>query len=204
VAENEDVGDASAELCRRIAEGDQLAEELLIGRLQPGLNLVLHRATHRDSELARELCQETLIIVLERLRTSGLHDPSALPAFAAQTARNLAIASRRKSRRRRTEPDTEALDRVQDIHQDQYSLLSSRRLGQLVRRLIAQLPTDRDRLVLTRFYLHEDDKGAICRDLRISGPTFDQALFRARKRFKQLIGAAGISRDALLDSELVE
>src|SRR5262249_31215791 len=82
------------ELCRRIKAGDRLAEAALVSRLQPGLRLVLRRATRGDVELAHELCQEALIIVLRRVRGSGLDDPAGLPAFAAQTARNLAIANR--------------------------------------------------------------------------------------------------------------
>lgn len=96
-------------LCVRIREGDTDAEAVLIARLQSGLRLVANRATGGDLELSRDVCQETLVILLRRLRTTGLDDPSGLEAFAAQTARNLVIAARRKVQRQRTAADSEAL-----------------------------------------------------------------------------------------------
>jgi RNA polymerase sigma-70 factor, ECF subfamily len=190
------------ELCSRIREGDQRAEAVLLTRLEPGLRLILRRATGGDRELTRELCQETLIIVLQRLRTSGLRDPTTLAGFAGQTARNLAIADQRKTRRRRTEADETAVDRAEAPARDQVDELATGRTGELVRRLLHQLPSDRDRLVLTRFYLNEEDKAAICHDLHLTEPSFNQILFRARNRFRELVDASGHAKDLLLTSEV--
>jgi RNA polymerase sigma-70 factor (ECF subfamily) len=189
------------ELCQRIQANDRKAEALLVGRLQPGLRLVLHRATGGDLELARELCQETLVIVIKRLRSTGLNDPSELTAFAAQTARNLAIAYRRKDARRRTQPDSEALDIAPDPNLGQPEQVAVGKLGPLVQRLLDQLPTDRDRSILKRFYLHEEDKAVICRDFSLTELAFNQVLFRARNRFRELLSDTGLKKEDLLDSE---
>jgi RNA polymerase sigma-70 factor, ECF subfamily len=189
------------ELCERIQASDRKAEGLLVERLQPGLRLILHRATGGDLELARELCQETLVILIKRLRTSGLREPSELTAFAAQTARNLAIAYRRKDARRRTDTDLEALDLAFDAGRSQPEQVGVGKLGPLVQRLLDQLPTERDRIVLKRFYLHEEEKEVICRDLCLSDLAFNQVLFRARNRFRELLDGAGLTKDDLLDSE---
>ena len=193
---------SAVQLCERIHASDHQAETLLVERLQPGLRLVLNRATGGDLELARELCQETLIVVIKRLRSSILRDPSELAAFAAQTARNLAIAHRRKDGRRRTQVDLDAVNMAFDPGRGQPEEVAVGKLGALVQRLLDQLPTERDRSVLKRFYLHEEDKDVICHDLSLSDLAFNQVLFRARNRFRELLSSAGLKKDDLLESEL--
>jgi RNA polymerase sigma-70 factor (ECF subfamily) len=188
-------------LCVRIRAGDFGAETLLITRLQSGLRLVANRAAGGDLELSRDVCQETLVILLRRLRTTGLDDPSGLEAFAAQTARNLVIAARRKNQRQRTATDSEALAFVPDPRPLVQEEEASGRLGVLVHRLLAELPGDRDRAILTRFYLKEHDKSEICRDLNLTDLGFNQVIFRARNRLRQLLIQAGIDKRDLLDSE---
>ena len=193
--------DSNRSLCARIRAGDSDAESVLIARLLSGLRLVAYRASGGDLELARDVCQEALVILLRRLRTTGLDDPSGLEAFAAQTARNLVIAARRKDQRQRTAAESEALEGVPDPRPLVPAEEASGRLGVLVKQLVAELPGDRDRTILTRFYLHEDDKSEICRDLNLTELGFNQVLFRARNRLRQLLVQAGIDKYDLLDSE---
>jgi RNA polymerase sigma-70 factor (ECF subfamily) len=193
--------DSNRALCARIRLGDTDAEAILIARLQSGLRLVANRASGGDIELSRDVCQEALVILLRRLRTTGLDDPSGLEAFAAQTARNLVIAARRKNVRQRTATDSEALDCLPDPRPPAPEQEASGRLGVLVQRLLAELPGDRDRAILTRFYLKEDDKSEICRDLNLTDLGFNQVIFRARNRLRRLLVQAGIDKQDLLDSE---
>jgi len=94
-----DSGPSDADLARQISEGRKDAEQALSRRYERGVIQILVRQTGSYA-IAQELCQETLIIVLKRLRSTGLQNPEKLSAFVAQTARNLAIAERRKQRRR--------------------------------------------------------------------------------------------------------
>lgn len=57
----------------------------------------------------------------------------------------------------------------------------------IVRRLIGELPTDRDRQLLLRFYVAEEEKERICSDLGLDSLHFNRVLFRARHRFKELL-----------------
>ncbi len=193
--------DGNSTLCARIRAGDTDAEAILIARLQSGLRLVANRASGGDWELSCDVCQETLVILLRRLRSTGLEDPSGLEAFAAQTARNLVIAARRKKHRQRTATDSEALDGLPDPRPLAQEEAASRRLGVLVQQLVAELPGDRDRAILTRFYLKEDEKAEICRDLNLTDMGFNQVIFRARNRLRQLLVQAGIDKRDLSDSE---
>jgi RNA polymerase sigma-70 factor (ECF subfamily) len=193
--------DSNRALCLRIRAGDTEAEAILIARLQSGLRLVANRASGGDFELSRDVCQEALVILILRLRTTGLEDPSGIEAFAAQTARNLVIAARRKNQRRRTVADSEALAWVPDPRPMAQQEEAAGRMGKLVRRLLAELPGDRDRVILTRFYLQEDDKSEICRDLNLTDLGFNQVIFRARNRLRELLEQAGVNKQDLLDSE---
>jgi RNA polymerase sigma-70 factor (ECF subfamily) len=192
--------DSNESLCSRIRGGDAEAEAELVARLQSGLRLVAHRAAGGDYELARDVCQEALVILLRRLRTTGLDNPTTLEAFAAQTARNLVIAARRKERRQRTNSDAEALGAAPDPGPLASEELTAGRLGILVRRLLDELPADRDRTILVRFYLNEDDKSEICRDLNLSELGFNQVIFRARNRLRRLLIEAGFDKQDVLDS----
>jgi RNA polymerase sigma factor (sigma-70 family) len=189
------------QLCERIYASDAKAESLLVERLQPGLRLILNRATGGDWELAHDLCQEALIIVIKRLRSSSLREPSELAAFAAQTARNLAIAYRRKDSRRRTQADLDTVNLAADPARSQSEEVAVSKLGFIVQGLLDQLPSERDRSVLRRFYLHEEDKDTICHDLSLSDLAFNQVLFRARNRFRELLSGAGLKKHDLLESE---
>jgi len=186
------------ELSRRIREGDVSAESELIRQFEPGLRVLLRRRTGGDHGLLQDLVQETLLVVLQRLRGIGIDDPHKLAAFAAQTARNLAIASLRKAERQKTDVDSEATDRNPDSGQSIDGKTADLEAALAVRALLRELPQPRDRLMLKRFYLDDDDKEIICRELDLTEAAFNQALSRARRRFRQILEERGFSKRDLL------
>ena len=177
-----------ATLVHRIHSGDRGAETMLVERFSRGL-LTYLRGLGCAPELAEDFHQESFRILLERLRGRGLEEPAGLPGFLRGTARNLYLADRRKSARRRTEGDEETLARASDPRTGQLHRVLDAEAAILVRQLIAELEIPRDRQILFRFYIAEDRKEAICRDLGLSGRHFDRVLFRARKRFRELLEA---------------
>ncbi len=188
------------ELSRRIREGDVTAESELIRQFEPGLRVILRRRTGGDHGLLQDLVQETLLIILQRLRGGGIDDPHRLAAFAAQTARNLAIASLRKAERQRTDIDSEATERNPDPKVVVEAQASDHEAALAVRALLRELPHPRDRLMLKRFYLDDDDKALICSELNLTEAAFNQALSRARRRFRQILEERGFSKRDLLSA----
>jgi RNA polymerase sigma-70 factor (ECF subfamily) len=182
-----DEGEVAAGLVRRIAAGDTAAEAQLVARYSRGVFYLLRRLGAKP-ELAEDLHQETFRIVLERLRRGGLAEPAGLAGFLRGTARNLMLAERRKDLRRRTD-DLDPLDlaAAPDPAPNQLHSVLHDEQAALVRRLIGELTTDRDRQVLLRFYVGEEDKGRICADLGLDSLHFNRVLFRARQRFKELL-----------------
>lgn len=178
--------EVAAELVRRIHAGDARAEADLVERYSRGLLYMLRRAAG-DPALADDLHQEAFRIVLERLRERSLEDPERLAGFLHRTAKNLLVAGYRKTARRKTEGEVDGMEAVPDPASGPLQESLRQEEAALVRRLIGELETDRDRQILYRFYIAEEDKERICDDLGLSSLHFNRVLFRARQRFKELL-----------------
>lgn len=178
--------EVAADLVRRIQAGDAAAETELVERYSRGLLYVLRRMAG-DPALAEDLHQETFRIVLERLRVRGLEEPERLAGFLHRTAKNLFVAGYRKGVRRKTDGEAAGMEGVPDPAWGPLHEAVRQEEAALVRRLIGELDTDRDRQILYRFYIAEEDKERICADLELSSLHFNRVLFRARQRFKELL-----------------
>lgn len=173
------------ELVASIQRGDAAAETELVERFGRATRVVLRQLLRGRPE-AEDLFQETFRLVLEKVRRGDLRDPATLPRFVVSMARNLAIDLFRIEGRRRTEPDSEVADRVAHSGADQLGRLLAEEKATMVRRVIDELGTDRDRQILYRFYIAEEDKAAICQDLGLESLHFNRVLHRARQRYRQL------------------
>ncbi len=175
----------ATELVRRIESGDRAAEGDLFQHYSRGLIYMLRRRTG-NRDLADDLHQEAFRIVIERLRESGLGDPGRLGGFLYRTARNLVIADYRKKDRRQ-DSDLEEIGPTPDPAPGQLSRVILDEEAALVRQVIEELTPERDREVLYRFYLLEEDRGSICERLGLSSLHFNRVLYRAHQRFKDLL-----------------
>ena len=63
-----------------------------------------------------------------------------------------------------------------------------------VRRIVEELPTARDREIVKRFYLDEQEKEHICSDLGLAPLHFDKVIFRARQRMREQFEAKGFKK----------
>jgi RNA polymerase sigma-70 factor (ECF subfamily) len=200
-ADSADEGVLAAEISRRIRDGDSAAENELIRQFQPGLRMILYRRTGGDEALVDDLVQETMLIVLQRLRGEGLQDPAGLAAFAAQTARNLSLGVRRKYARQRTDSNNEAIAQTHAPSAGVDEQVSDAAVVQAVRRMLDELPSARDRALLKRFYLDEGDKDALCREFELAEGTLNQALNRARSRFRAILALRGFNKSDFLSAK---
>jgi RNA polymerase sigma factor (sigma-70 family) len=184
---------AADEIERVVAEaltGDRRAESRMLVVLRPGVLAVLRfGAFHRWID-AEDLTQETLHVVVERVRAGTIDDPRRVFAFAASTARNLALNAARKALRQQTVVDSELIDELAqnlEMEQSELSDADDLQLAQAVAALLDELPTERDRQMLIRFYLDGTDKEQLCRELGLSPKHFDRVLMRARSRLRTII-----------------
>lgn len=171
--------EADAALVERIRAGDAAAEAELVERYRPGVLLLCrHRA---GPDLAEDLCQETLRIALENLRSGSLREAPRLSAYLWGIAVNLERREHRRNRRERPtgEGDLEHLTDPQPPA-DERVLRGER--ARLVRSVLSRL-ADRDRELLRAFYLEDATKDEVCRRMHLRPSQFDVVKFRALERF---------------------
>jgi len=156
-------------------------------QLRSGVLFLLNRIV-QEPALAEDLCNETFRVVLERLRRGPLEDPDKLDSFLAQTARNLAMADRRRTSRRHTVTGEQAaIDDFADERSDPSVNVESQARAKAIRKVLQELPNLRDRQLLVRLYLNDEDKSSICRDLNLTEEHFNRVVYRARERFRVLL-----------------
>ena len=174
----------TAELVRRIEQGDGGAEVDFIQRYRRGVTVIVARNC-RDQSPVEDLCQDVLTTALEKIRSGAVREPDRLSGFVAGLARTVVLEHYRKEgvrsaidARMGAPPQAAppvALDRL--LRQEQ---------AFIARRVLSELDSDRDRQILFRFYIAEDDKERICRDLGLTPLHFNRVLFRARERYRDL------------------
>ncbi|HEX3526726.1 MAG TPA: RNA polymerase sigma factor [Thermoanaerobaculia bacterium] len=181
-----DPTDQITDLVHRIVSGDPTAEAELVQRFSRALTFLLRRLT-RDEAAAEDLYQETFRLVIEKIRRGELREPARLPGFVSSMARNLFIGSTRTgSRRRKWHGDAEATETAPDPAPGQLAKLLAQERAATVRRVLAELKNDRDREILSRYYIADENKEDICRDFALTDLHFNRVLFRARQRYKEL------------------
>jgi RNA polymerase sigma-70 factor (ECF subfamily) len=102
----------------------------------------------------------------------------------------MALNAARKALRQQTVVDSDLVDELaqnMEMEPSELSESDDRHLAQAVMTLLDELPTERDRQVLIRFYLDGTDKQQLCRDLGLSPKHFDRVLMRARTRLRTII-----------------
>lgn len=174
----------ASDLVSRIQQGDMLAEKHMIQRYQRGLMYALRRKANGDNTIADDVCQETWRIVIEKVRDGAIRQPDKLAAFIIQTGNNQLIMYFRRNPSTKVDEFSEQASSEDKNPSQNYE---RERNGKLVRKLLKELGTQRDREILTRFYLQEHDKNEICKDLELSDLHFNRVLFRAKQRLKKYI-----------------
>ena len=119
-----------------------------------------------------------------------MRNPESLASFLRNTALNLLIADQRKQVRQGTTTDSETVELTGDPAPGPFDQVSGEQLRDLVRTLLQELSVPRDREILIRFYLDEEDKQSICSSLELDSEHFNRVLFRARQRFRALLEQA--------------
>lgn len=176
----------SADLANRIGRGDSSAETELVKRYGEGVRFLLQRKT-QDHQLAEDIWQDTFQLVIEKLRNAAIKEPDKLPGYIRGIANNLLIGHHRKTARRRTSAQSDILDAIPDHTSNPADEVSRNQISRLVRNVLNKLPVQRDREILLRYYVSDEDKETICNDLGLDSLHFNRVLFRAKKRLGELL-----------------
>lgn len=167
----------------------------------PGLLQLLRRKI-RDEHLAEDLLNQAVMVTLEHLQSGRIGNPDLIGGYVFQVAMNLLRNHRRKHAERgdrRAAPDTiDDLPAAAAGDEHTHGLIAAK-----VQEMLRALPTQRDQIIVKRFYLDEDEKADICRDLGLSPLHFDKVIFRARQRMRELLESRGFSRNDFFGCFLV-
>ncbi len=175
-------------LMSRIAGGDRQAETAFVRQFERGVRVLVRRHCRPGDPIVDDLVQDVLSGVLERLRAGAIQDPGALPAYV-QSA--VIYATSAEYRRRRPMQSEVAIEQIPDV-ETPGSRFDATQLADLLRELLAGMSIARDREILRRFYLEEEDKDSVCRALAIDPSHFHRVMFRARERLRAMAELAGI------------
>jgi len=173
------------DLVSRIRRQDPAAEEEFLARYWRGVTVIIRHACS-DQALLEDVRQETFRVALEKVRAGAVRDPERLSGFIASLARNLIIQHFRRAEIRQVSR-TEIADRdVVDRSPSQLQRLIVEENAAAVRQVLEELPSERDRQLLTRYYLRGEAKDEICAALALTSQHFNRVLFRARERYREL------------------
>jgi RNA polymerase sigma-70 factor, ECF subfamily len=185
----------------KLKPDDPAAIERALHHDYPGLVALLVRRVG-DRQLAHDVLHDALITALDKLAAGTAVPPDVLAGFVFRTAMNHLRNHHRHQRLQRE--DGESVDSLRDDNAAGPAE-ETQRAGtrELVRRVLQGLSSHRDREMLVRFYLDEEDKTQICESLALTGPQFDRVIYRARDRLRTLIERTGCSRWDLLGLALL-
>lgn len=166
-------------------------EAVLAARFQRPL-LLYFRANWSDWHSAEDLVQDTLGTVIRKLREAPLRDAEKLKAYVFATARYVLANRRRDSNRHGDETGAVSLESEPDLlpaspAENPQAQAESDQLGQIIRTLIDSLEQTRDQDILRDYYLNQIDKETLLLRYRMNPAQFDNALYRARSRLRELL-----------------
>jgi RNA polymerase sigma-70 factor (ECF subfamily) len=179
-----------------LSGSDPASSLAAVYRDYPGLRALILRRV-RDPEVAADILQDAAVTTLEKLRSGEIAHPENLGGYLYRVAINHLRNHRRKDRTALS--SSEQLDELRDSVDDpDWVRIGRPQWAAAARRMLEEMPAVRDRELLVRFYLNDEEKDTICRELSLSQEHFNRVIFRARNRFRELLEQRGFGRGDLL------
>jgi RNA polymerase sigma-70 factor, ECF subfamily len=169
----------------------------LIEQNYVGLRLLVVRRC-RDPQVAADLLNDAVCTTWAKWQAGKVERPEQIAGYVLQVTMNL-LRNHRRAIGERPEKRADAA-KLQELPSDGEPADETieREIAIQVKSVIRGMSSQRDRAILVRFYLDEEDKETICRDLGLSPLQFDKILHRARGRLRKLLESRGLGRSDLL------
>jgi RNA polymerase sigma-70 factor (ECF subfamily) len=192
---------ARATAAPKAARGDAAALTRALHHDYPGLVSLLVRRVG-DPQLAHDVLHDAIVTALDKLQSGAAVPPDVLAGFVFRTAMNH-LRNHRRHQRVQGEDGTPPESLVDETRGGPAEQAEQSGMRELVRRVLQHLSSHRDREMLVRFYLDEEDKMQICESFALTGAQFDRVIYRARDRLRALLERSGCSRMDLLGLALL-
>jgi RNA polymerase sigma-70 factor (ECF subfamily) len=177
-----------------LSEADVAA---IIEKNYVGLRLLVVRRC-RDQHVGADLLNEAICTTWAKWQAGKIARPEQIAGYVLQVTMNL-LRNHRRAIGERPEKRADAA-RLQELPGDAEpgDETMEREIALQVKNVIRGMSSQRDRAILVRFYLDEEDKETICHDMGLNPLQFDKVLHRARGRLRKLLEAGGLGRADLL------
>lgn len=173
------------------------AEHEVLLRDMSGLKAQLTRVTG-NAEVAADMLQDAIVTALRKLRMGQIEHRRQLDGYVYRVALNHFRNYRRKDKSGMSEPDGAlALEDTAAAARPGHTV-QTEQWARVVARVIREMSSPRDREVLARFYLREEERESLCRSLGLTEMQFNRVIFRARERFRELLEHRGFRKPDLL------
>ena len=172
------------ELVRRIQSGDETGMEDLYRLFARGIRFYLCRQL--GVQELDDKVHDTFLIVVQAIRRGDLREPERLMGFVRTVVRRQVAAHiDQVVHSRRDELHLDVGVRVMDSRRNPEQNMAFQQKVDFMLEILQQL-SERDREILTRFYLHEESQEEICRNMSLSETQFRLLKSRAKARFGEL------------------
>ena len=181
-------------LVRRVQAADADGLDELYSLFGRGIRLQLCRQLG-PHELDDRV-HDTFLLVLHAVQKGDLRDPERLMAFVRTIVRRqvaVYISDLVEKRKEQVAPESGA--ELSDCSKNPEQSVISNEARHLIDEVLARL-TDRDREILTRFYLHEQTAEEVCAQMDLNENQFRLLKSRAKARFG-MIGKKNLHQRAL-------
>ena len=173
-----------AELVDRIHRGDDSGMEDLYRLFAKGIRFYLCRQL--GAQELEDKIHDTFLIVVQAIRRGDLREPDRLMGFVRTVVRRQVAAHIDHlvhSRRERLHMDVGG--RVADGRRNPEQNVAFQEKVELMLEVLKEL-SERDRDILTRFYLNEQSQEQICEEMNLTETQFRLLKSRAKARFGEL------------------
>jgi RNA polymerase sigma-70 factor (ECF subfamily) len=160
-----------------------------------GLRNLLERKCG-NAATADELLSDALETSLRKLRAGEIERPDQLVGYVYRVALNHWRNWRRSEQVRRT--GASGLEDLATEDPPAAAPIERAHWAKLMRDVLEELPTARDRELIVAFYLDEEEKGNLCQRFGLTTEHFNRVIHRARERFRELLESRGFKRGDFL------
>ena len=171
-------------LVTRIQSGEESGMEELYRIFGRGIRFYLCRQLGMQ-ELDDKV-HDTFLIVVQAIRRGDLREPDRLMGFVRTVVRRQVAAHiDHVVHSRRDEMHLDVGVRIADRQRNPEQHVAYQQKTEFMLEILRQL-SERDREILTRFYLHEETQDQICAEMNLTETQFRLLKSRAKARFGEL------------------
>jgi RNA polymerase sigma-70 factor (ECF subfamily) len=183
------------DLVERIHKGDESGMEELYRLFGRGIRYYLCRQLgHQELD---DKVHDTFVIVVQAIRRGELREPDRLMGFVRTVVRRQVAAYIDEAvHSRRDELNLDLGVRIADRRSDPEQTAAFRQKVEFMLEVLRSL-SERDREILTRFYLDEQSQETICGEMDLSETQFRLLKSRAKARFGE-VGKRRLQKNPLI------